>query len=95
MTEQQPVKQPDLVYDVGMHVGEDTQTYLDKGFRVVAFEADPDLAKQCAERFADAIADGRLTIVEGAIISDTSKPTVTFYKNPVATIWSRVASSAG
>ena len=37
-------KHKDLVYDVGMHKGEDTEFYLRKGFRVIAFEADPDLA---------------------------------------------------
>jgi 16S rRNA A1518/A1519 N6-dimethyltransferase RsmA/KsgA/DIM1 with predicted DNA glycosylase/AP lyase activity len=35
-------KHKDLIYDVGMHHGEDTEFYLRKGFRVVAFEADPD-----------------------------------------------------
>jgi FkbM family methyltransferase len=90
MVEQQAVKQKDLIYDVGMHQGEDTRTYLDKGFRVVAFEADPDLVKQCQQLFAAEIAAGRLTIVEGAIISDSSQSTVTFYKNPVATIWGTI-----
>ncbi|MGI9308066.1 MAG: FkbM family methyltransferase [Gammaproteobacteria bacterium] len=77
----------DLVYDVGMHRGEDTQLYLAKGFRVIAFEANPDLVAACRERFAEYIADQRLTIVEGAIMNDTTEKTVTFYQNPVATIW--------
>jgi hypothetical protein len=32
----------DLIYDIGMHQGEDTEFYLQKGFNVIAFEADPD-----------------------------------------------------
>jgi hypothetical protein len=32
---------PDLIYDLGMHRGGDTQFYLEKGFRVVAVEANP------------------------------------------------------
>ena len=36
-------KHKDLIYDVGMHKGEDTEFYLRKGFRVIAIEADPDL----------------------------------------------------
>jgi len=80
----------DLIYDVGMHRGEDTDLYLAKGFRVVAFEANPDLVKACKERFAAVLANGRLTIVEGAIMQDTSQKTVTFYQNPVATIWGTV-----
>jgi len=36
-------KHHDLIYDVGLHKGEDAEFYLRKGFRVVAFEADSDL----------------------------------------------------
>ena len=86
----QATKQPDLIFDVGMHQGEDTDFYLRKGFRVVAFEADPDLATNCRERFANEIASGQLTVVEGAIIDDTSQPTITFYKNPDVTVWGTI-----
>lgn len=55
--------QRDLVYDVGMNNGDDTAYYLHLGKRVVAIEADPDLCARARERFAAAIADGRLTIV--------------------------------
>jgi len=82
--------QNDLIFDVGMHRGEDSWIYLNKGFRVVAFEADPDLVQKCKEQFPDELASGQLTIVEGAIIEDTSQKTVTFFKNPVATIWGTV-----
>jgi hypothetical protein len=34
-----------LIYDFGMHDGADTDYYLRKGFRVVAVEADPLLAR--------------------------------------------------
>ena len=52
----------DLVYDVGMHRGEDTAYYLAKGYRVVAIEANPELVGECRERFSDAIASGKLTM---------------------------------
>jgi FkbM family methyltransferase len=58
---------PDLIYDIGMHNGDDTAYYLYRGFRVVAVEADPDLAAAGRDRFAAAIADGRLTLVNKAI----------------------------
>ena len=86
----QATKQPDLIFDVGMHQGEDTDFYLRKGFRVVAFEADPDLAQSCRERFAEELASGQLTVVEGAIIDDTSSPTITFYKNNDVTVWGTI-----
>ena len=43
-------KHHNLIYDVGLHKGEDAEFYLHKGFRVVAFEADPDLIAFCRER---------------------------------------------
>ena len=57
----------DLVYDVGLHKGEDSAFYLAKGYRVVAFEANPDLTSMCRARFSSEILAERLTIVEGAI----------------------------
>jgi FkbM family methyltransferase len=72
---------PDLIFDVGMHKGEDTDFYLKKGFTVIAFEANPDLVGHCKVRFQDPIASGRLLIVEGAIASAEAGETITFYKN--------------
>ena len=34
------MKYRDLLYDVGMHRGEDAEFYLRKGFRVIGFDAD-------------------------------------------------------
>ena len=76
-----PPKHLDLIYDVGMHKGEDTDYYLQKGFRVVAFEANPDLVKLCRTRFANAIDRKELTIVEGAIVNkERAQKTVKFYR---------------
>ena len=58
---------PDLIFDIGMHNGDDTAYYLHRGFNVVAIEADPDLAAAGRERFSEAIAAGRLVIVNAAI----------------------------
>jgi len=84
-------KVPDLVYDIGLHHGQDTDFYLKKGFRVVAFEADPTNAEFCRERFVDAVSAGRLTIVEGAITEDLSgnrsAGKVKFYKNADHSLW--------
>jgi FkbM family methyltransferase len=81
----------DLVYDVGMHKGEDTEFYLKKGFRVVAFDADPTLVQSCRERFSSAIAAGQLVIVEGAIVDDAAvdrgQTTVRFFRNLDKTVW--------
>lgn len=65
-----PVLTPhtDLIYDVGFHRGEDTAFYLAKGFRVVAFEANPVLIQRGQQQFATEIASGRLLLVEGAVV---------------------------
>ncbi len=57
----------DLIFDVGMANGDDTAHYLHRGYRVVAIEAHPETAQGCRDRFADAIREGRLTIIEAAI----------------------------
>jgi FkbM family methyltransferase len=71
----------DLIYDVGLHKGEDSAFYLALGYRVVAFEANPELVAACRTRFAAEIGSGRLTIIEGAI-SDSDAPVVTFFTHP-------------
>jgi FkbM family methyltransferase len=84
-------KDPGLVFDVGLHHGQDTDFYLKKGYRVIAFEADPGNAEFCRERFAAEIAGGRLTIVEGAIAESFSSngngATVRFYRNVNHSLW--------
>jgi FkbM family methyltransferase len=90
LTLKQATKHSDLIYDLGLHKGEDTGFYLAKGFRVVAFEADPDLVNACREKFAAEIASGQLTIVEGAIVDKPDSDTITFYKNPTVTVWGTI-----
>jgi FkbM family methyltransferase len=80
------IYQPDLIFDVGMHLGEDTDFYLKKGFRVVGFEANPTLVNHCRARFSEAVESRRLVIVEGAVAPGT-KSTVPFYVNLVKTQW--------
>jgi FkbM family methyltransferase len=60
-------REDDLIFDIGMNTGEDTDFYLRKGFRVVAVEANPVSCKAAGERFADEISAGRLTILNRAI----------------------------
>ena len=56
-----------LIFDVGMHKGEDTHYYLLKGFDVVAFEADPNLVQFSKRRFKKEIDQKRLIIHYSAI----------------------------
>jgi FkbM family methyltransferase len=87
----------DLIYDIGLHKGEDTDFYLKKGFRVVAIEANPKLAAEARSRFSKYDADGRLTLVVGAVIEteqDESIPEfVSFYENEDMPNWGPVNKS--
>lgn len=77
---------PDLIFDVGMHTGVDTEFYLRKGFRVVAVEANSDLTTQAKQKFDRDIAAGRLVIIPKAI---ASKPgLVNFWLNQTNDEWS-------
>jgi FkbM family methyltransferase len=77
--------QVDLIFDLGMHEGTDTDFYLRKGFRVVSVEADPLLASAAESRFSEAVRAKRLTIVNKAIAALSG--IVTLYRS-ANTIWS-------
>ncbi len=90
-------KYNNLIYDVGMHQGEDTDFYLKKGFNVIAFEANPHLIKNCKERFAEEIKSGKLIIVEGAIVDFGTnidrRGSVKFFRNNNKSVWGTVVAS--
>jgi len=76
------IKNSNLIFDVGMLKGEDTDYYLKKGFQVIAFEANPDLMEECAKRFCNEIQNGQLIIVSGALV-DSAEKEVKFFKNDI------------
>ena len=53
----------DLIYDLGLSTGQDTEFYLKKGFRVVGIEANAVLIEECRARFSDDSSSGRLTLL--------------------------------
>ena len=66
-----------VVFDVGMHDGNDTAFYLHQGCAVLAVEADPTLVAAAAHRFAAEIEAGQLFILSVGIAA----------KNGEATFW--------
>ncbi len=76
---------PDLIFDIGMHEGEDTAFYLRKGFCVIAVEANPHLCEENARRFESEILDRRLVIVNAAIAEQAGK--VRFFVNDSHSEW--------
>ena len=79
-----------LIYDLGLHKGEDSDFYLRKGFKVVAFEASPQLIASAEIRFGDAIKRGDLCIVQGAIAPASAGDTIVFYENPSVSVWGTI-----
>lgn len=68
------------IFDIGVGSGLDTYFYLNKGFKVVAVEADPIQTNVLSSKFADQIQDNTLTLVN-AVASDTVDQVVSFYKD--------------
>ena len=52
-----------LVYDVGLHNGDDAAYYLKKGFDVIGIDAHAGLCRSCNERFSEEIAAGRMHVL--------------------------------
>jgi FkbM family methyltransferase len=82
-----------LIFDVGMHIGQDTEFYLAKGFNVVAIEANPLLAQAAEQRFATYIQDRRLTVLNVGIAAQEGE--FTFYVNEMNSAWSSFVKSIG
>jgi len=81
-----------LIFDLGLHKGEDTEYYLKRGFKVVAVEADEELVKKNERYFSNYIKNENLVIIHGAI-NDSNSESVTFYKNTKKSVWGTVVKS--
>jgi len=79
------VPNPDLIFDVGAHKGEDSDFYLKLGYRVVAVEANPTLAAELRERFRPAVDSGDYVVVENAI-GETEGSISFFVNNTVSAV---------
>jgi FkbM family methyltransferase len=76
----------DLIYDLGMHHGKDTEFYLKKGFRVIAVEANPDLVDRVSKKLSSYIEDKSLIILNNAVSDE--KGTIDFFINLDKDDWS-------
>src|SRR5207245_961393 len=85
--------QDDLIFDVGAHNGDDTGYYLEKGYRVVAVEANPLLAQSMTARFEAAIDAGRLTVLNVGIAQESG--TLPFWVNDDNSVWSSFDREVG
>ncbi len=74
------------IFDLGVNDGSDTAFYLEKGFRVVAVEANPILAEAVRLRFCNEIQAGTLVLLNVGIWHDNR--TLPFYINQANDHWS-------
>ena len=74
-----------LVFDVGMHQGEDTDYYLSKGYRVIAVDADPSLIERASQQFGEAEREGKLVLVNLRSPRRREKPTSISANRPYGT----------
>ena len=82
-----------MVFDVGLHNGDDTAYYLSLGYKVVGVEANPLLAAKCAARFENEIRDGRVRVINGGLLKEPG--TFTFYRNLTDDGWSSFEPDRG
>ena len=80
-----------LIYDIGMHRGEDTEFYLSRGHRVVGVEANPTLVAGLRAKFASEIASGQLQLVDKAIAATAGH--VQFAINDQFSIWGSISET--
>jgi FkbM family methyltransferase len=80
-----------LIFDLGMHYGYDTEFYLKKGFKVIALEANPRMIDHARKNLLIRAAEeeGKLGIVPMALWHQGGQ-TVSFFVNPVKDDWSSV-----
>lgn len=82
-----------LIFDIGMHDGQDTAFYMHKGFRVIAVEANPVLADRAKQQFPDQIRSGQLSVLNVAIADEQGERD--FYINLHDDHWSSLEPEWG
>jgi len=82
-----------LIYDIGLHVGQDTEFYLKKGFQVVAIEANPLLAQKATVKFKPYVESKQLQILN--VGADDKEGTFPFYVNENDSAWSSFVEEIG
>lgn len=80
-----------LIYDLGLHHGYDAGYYLNKGFKVIALEANPAMVRYARKNpvLQAAEEEGRLGIVPMALWHKSGE-SISFYVNQVKDDWSSI-----
>ena len=82
-----------LIFDIGLHNGDDAAYYFAVGHRVVGVEANPLLAAACETRFSAEIEQGRMIVVNCGVLDQ--RGSFTFYRNLQDDGWSSFEPEKG
>jgi FkbM family methyltransferase len=74
------------IFDIGFHVGQDSDFYLKCGYTVIALEANPILVAEGSIKFRDFILSGQLTIINNGVTNH--EDIIKFYVNTVKSEYS-------
>ena len=74
-----------LIYDIGMHNGDDTAYYLSLGYKVIAVEASPILAEEGRKRFKENIENDQLEIINVGVAE--REDYMNFYLSKLDSVW--------
>lgn len=77
-----------LIFDVGFHKCEDTDYYLQLGYKVVGIDADRSNITEAIQKYPEPVNKGQL-ILEHCAITENMEESVTFYKSNY-TMWSSI-----
>lgn len=82
-----------LIYDIGMHIGQDTKYYLELGYNVISIEANPLLVEAAEIKFKDYINCKKLVILNIGI--SNKNEILPFYRNLDKSEWSSFDKAIG
>jgi len=82
-----------LIYDIGMHNGDDAAHYLDLGYNVIAIDASPDLVREGRQRFQSFINSNKLQILNVGI--SNQEGSFDFYENKKNSAWNSFDKGIG
>lgn len=80
--------QDSIIYDLGANRGLNLPYYLSKAAKVIAVEANPELAEKIRHRFNTEISSGRLVVEQVLVIADNAESTGILYVDQVSDVGS-------
>lgn len=78
----------DIIYDIGLHEGQDTEFYLKKGFKVIGVDANPLMINKAKTKFKNSILSGQLVLINAGIVDTATDGLLPFFINERNSEWS-------